>query len=243
MPISTGTWFVMMSNTGGAGARLLDDLAQLLRRRVALDGEGDANALVAVADLSREAEDAAQVHVAFDRGLDLGERHAARGGDVGDAADDAGAEAVEQVLDRRRRVVVADQDRRVIGVNREGPLVGVLAAGAAEGLDRPLAVRALQPAVRGAELELRERRVLLDDVDGGEQVRNVDAVERHTLALGRLHCGFCHDENSSFDLVNGNGGGKTPRAGVFVGLRRPAAACGEPFGQAPGYADGEERGL
>ena len=114
-------------------------------------------------------EDAAQVHVAFDRGLDLGQLDAAGRGDVGDAADDAGGEAVEDDLDGQRRVVVADEHRRVIGVEREHPLVRVLAAGAIEGLDGAAAVRPRHPAVRRPELELRQRRVLSDGIDGGEE--------------------------------------------------------------------------
>ena len=52
--------------------------------------------------------------------LDRGERHAARGGDVGDAGHQAGAERVEQELDGRRGLVGADEHGRVVGVVREG---------------------------------------------------------------------------------------------------------------------------
>ena len=61
----------------------------------------------------------------------------------------------------------------------------VLAAGAAEALDAGAAVRAADPAVRRAELELGELRLLADRVDRGEQGRNVDAVHRYFLAALR----------------------------------------------------------
>src|SRR5688572_2315779 len=51
---------------GGTGACLGDDLGELLGRGVALDVEAQAHALVAVADLVGETEDAAQIHVALD---------------------------------------------------------------------------------------------------------------------------------------------------------------------------------
>src|SRR4029079_8558919 len=48
---------------GGAFARLRDEIAELLGRRVGVDVEGDADVLVAVAHLVGDAEDAAQVDV------------------------------------------------------------------------------------------------------------------------------------------------------------------------------------
>ena len=52
-----------------AGDGLVHDLAQLLGRRVAADGEADADRPVAVADLVGDAEDAAQVDVTPNGGL------------------------------------------------------------------------------------------------------------------------------------------------------------------------------
>src|SRR3954470_9746290 len=60
---------------GRPGLGALDDLAQLLLRRVALDLEADADPGEAVAHLVGETERAADVHVALQRGLDLGEAH------------------------------------------------------------------------------------------------------------------------------------------------------------------------
>src|SRR5262245_46916885 len=69
---------------GRALAGLLDDLAQLLGV-VAAQLEADLDLLVTVADLVGEAQDAEQVDVTFDRGLDLGQVDLAGGGDVGEA--------------------------------------------------------------------------------------------------------------------------------------------------------------
>ena len=116
---------------GRALARLLDDLAQLLGV-VALHVEGDLDLLVAVADLLGQAEDAEQVDVALDGGGDLGEVHAARGGDVGHAGGQAGGQGVQQVLDRRRAVVGADEHGRVVGVGGVRGGVAHLLLGAEE---------------------------------------------------------------------------------------------------------------
>ena len=84
------------------------------------------------------------------------ERHAADGGDVADAGGEAGGEALEQELDRRRAVVGADEHGRVVGVGDERRLVPLLAAGAGEVVDGDAAVGAGDPACPGAELELGE---------------------------------------------------------------------------------------
>src|SRR5262245_22540068 len=51
---------------GGAGPGLLDDLLQLLARRIAFDLEADRHVAIAVADFIRDAEDASEINVAFD---------------------------------------------------------------------------------------------------------------------------------------------------------------------------------
>src|SRR6476646_8318452 len=71
---------------GRPATRLLDDAAQRLLVSVAFDPDGHPALLVAVAyGPVRQAEDPDEVDVALDRGLDLGEGHAAGGGDVADA--------------------------------------------------------------------------------------------------------------------------------------------------------------
>src|SRR6187200_3056678 len=67
----------------GSGPRLLDEVAQLLGGRVALDRETDRDVAVAVGDRGIEPEDAVEVDVAGDGGTDLGEFDPSSGGDVG----------------------------------------------------------------------------------------------------------------------------------------------------------------
>src|SRR5512138_2074055 len=67
---------------GGSRPRLVDDGAQLLVGRVALDAEADSHRLVAVAHLVGDPQDPAQVDVTLERRLDLVQGHAARRSDV-----------------------------------------------------------------------------------------------------------------------------------------------------------------
>src|SRR5690606_4705724 len=69
---------------GRAGAGLLDDRAEGLRRGVAPDAEVHADALVPVPDLVRESEQPLEIDAPLDAGLDLLQRHAARGREVSD---------------------------------------------------------------------------------------------------------------------------------------------------------------
>ena len=62
---------------------------------------------------------AADVHVALERRLDLGQPHLARGGDVHERRRQAGGERVQQVLGRVRAGVGAEQDRGLAGVDGE----------------------------------------------------------------------------------------------------------------------------
>src|SRR5690348_5226592 len=90
---------------------------------------------------------------------------------------------MEQVLGRIRTGVVADEDRRLAGIDDERLLPrGVLLICGIELADRRAVVRAVDPAVVRAELELRELRIRLDGVERPEQLRRVDAVAN---ALGR----------------------------------------------------------
>src|SRR5262249_49522612 len=148
--------------------RLFDDFPKLLFRCVTLDVEADADSLVAVADLVREAKNALEVDVSLDSRLNRREVHTPHCSDVADAGGDTRGEAVEEELDWRRPTVLADEHRRMIRSVRELRFVFVLAAGAAERLDARLAVRSALPRVAGAEPELGESRGSLDDVDGRE---------------------------------------------------------------------------
>ena len=160
---ATGMPLVSDVVDGRAAARLLDDLAQLRVVGVALDVEGDPDLLVAVADRAvGQAEDAEQVDVALDGRADLGEvRRRGRRRCCAMPGGQAGGEGVQQVLDRGRRVVGA---RRAPRGGRRSTTVTVLVLhllhGAVEAVDLRPAVGAALPGVAGAELELRDLRVV-----------------------------------------------------------------------------------
>ena len=84
---------------------------------------------------------------------------------------------MQQVLGGVGAGVGAEQDRRLAGVELE--LLGagrVLPARGVEALDRRAVVGPADPAVGGAELELRELRLRLDQVERGEHPLGVHAV-------------------------------------------------------------------
>src|SRR3954449_10242020 len=81
----------------GAGLGLLDDLAQLLGRRIALDVERHPDLLVAVADIGIESEDAVEVDVAFDGRGDFTQLDAAGGSDVDEAGGQTSGQGMQQV--------------------------------------------------------------------------------------------------------------------------------------------------
>ncbi len=97
------------------------------------------------------------------------------------------ASACEHVLDRCGPVVCADQHCRVIGVDDGLVLVLELLAGAVEAVHRRPVVGAFHPRVTGPELERGDVWLRLDRVEGGEQCRGVDPVERCALGGGG-HC-------------------------------------------------------
>src|SRR5215207_2241865 len=163
----------------------LDDLAQLLGGRVAGDAERDADALEAVARLIVDAERAAHVHVAGQRRLDRRELHLARRGDVDDRGCQARGQRVQQVLGGVWPGVGAEQDRRLARVELEClAAAGVLAAGGIEALDRRAVVGSVDPAVAGAELELRQLRSCLDQIQRREHLLGI-----HAVADRACHCG------------------------------------------------------
>ena len=96
---------------------------------------------------------------------------------VGDPGREAGAERVQQELDRCRPLVLADEDGRVVRVVPNGRACMWLEPAPLRRFDDGAAVGALDPAVAGAELELGELRRSLDRVDR-RRAWGVDAVER-----------------------------------------------------------------
>ena len=126
-----------------------------------VDAERHADALKPVAGLVVDAQRAANVHVAGEGRLDRVELDLARRGDVDDRRRQAGGQRVQQVLGRVGAGVGAEQDRRLARVDLERLAAGgVLAARGVEALDRRAVVRAVDPAVGGAELEPRQLRLL-----------------------------------------------------------------------------------
>ena len=124
------------------------------------------------------------VYVAAARRVDLGvdrlELHAARRGDVDDCGGQVGGERVQEVLGGRRAGVGAEQHRRRAGVELERLVArGVLRADGVEAADRRAVVRAVDPAVVGAEPEVPELRPGSEEIERGEQLMRVHAVADH----------------------------------------------------------------
>src|SRR5580700_9437204 len=89
---------------------------KVLAGGVGVDGEPDRDRLEAVADVGVGAEDAQDVHLAFDRGGDRPELDAAELGDGGDAGGEAAGEADQHVFDWRGAVVFGREALGVIDV-------------------------------------------------------------------------------------------------------------------------------
>src|SRR5262249_36948844 len=149
---------------GRALLRSIDELAQLLRGRVARDPKGDADALEPVAVLVREPERPLDVHVALERGLDLGEMDTASGGHVHERRRQTRGQRMQEELGRIRSRVGAQEDCGLARIDHEGFAArGVLRAGRVEVPDRRSVVGAADPSVARAELELSEYWLLLED--------------------------------------------------------------------------------
>ena len=114
----TFTGFVMHVVHGRALLRLRDDRLDVLLRRVRVDLERHLDVVVAVAHVAVDAEDAADVHLAFELRLDRAQLDAAILRDGRDAGREAAREPDEHVLDRRDAVVLRGEDLRMIGLER-----------------------------------------------------------------------------------------------------------------------------
>jgi hypothetical protein len=120
----------------GTPPGLLDERAQLFRRRVAVDIEVHTDLPVAVANSVGEPKDAEQVNVTLDGGGDPPQGDASGRGNVCHACRNAGGDRMQQKLDRRWAVVRSHEDRRVIGVVAERDRAGrVLLSSAVEALN------------------------------------------------------------------------------------------------------------
>src|SRR5262249_62031245 len=100
--------------------------------------------------------------------------------------------SVQYELDRGRPVIPADQDGWVVGVEDERMLVRTLLSDTEVVRDRGAVVRAADPFVAGAELELGRLRGLLHRVEGGEEGGGVHAVAHRAVLLGSGHVGGGH---------------------------------------------------
>jgi hypothetical protein len=108
----------------------------------------------------------------------------------GDAGCEAGRQADEHVLDRRRTLVLDAKHFGMIGVVAEFRLVRLLGAEPKKLCTVEWLWRAVDPGARGAPLELCGLRCIRERLAGAEQRLHVDAV----IDLGCSHfgCGHVH---------------------------------------------------
>src|SRR6516225_440474 len=137
-----------MSYARESSADEAGELGELVVVEVAGGGDGDPDVLIAGADAAVQAEEAAQVQVALDRGLQAVQCDAAGGGVIDDRARHARREGVQDVFDRVGGPVLAEQNRRLVGAHAERLGAGdVFLPGAVEVLDGGAAVAAVDPVV------------------------------------------------------------------------------------------------
>ena len=143
------------------------------RRR---DVEVDADAVEAVAHVVVDAEDALEVHVGLEGGLDRAKLDAAALGDRGDAGREAAREAREDDLHRGRRRCPRTRRPADDPPRPESLATGLLGAEPVEVADHGAAVGAIDPLAAGAPLELRGLGRMLERLARAEQRLDVDAV-------------------------------------------------------------------
>ena len=147
-----------------------------VRVGVGVDIEVHADAGEAVADLVVDAEDALQVHVAFERRLDRPQLDAAMLGDGGDTGRQTAGQARQHDLDRRRRLVLGREHFRMVGFNCKALAARLLFAETEEAADGRPAMRAVHPLARGAPGELRGLGGRVQRLAGTEQCLHIDTV-------------------------------------------------------------------
>src|ERR1700730_10871565 len=130
---------------GRALLRLRDDRLDVLLRCIRVDLERHLDVVVPVADVAVDAEDAANVHLAFDLRLDGPQLDAAILRHGGNAGGQTAREADEHVLDRGDPVILRGEDLRVIRLERALGLVLLLLPESEETFDVRLTVRAVLP--------------------------------------------------------------------------------------------------
>jgi hypothetical protein len=94
---------------------------------------------------------------------------------------------VQDRLDRAGRRVGTDEDLGVIGLEDVLTSVLLLLPDPEEPVDRRAAVGTADPTVHRPELEAGRLRRIPDRIEGGEQRRDVHAVQRETFSRGGTH--------------------------------------------------------
>src|SRR6516164_11018441 len=105
----------------------------------------NADSVEAIAYIVVDAEDALNVHVGLERGLDRMELYTAPLGDRGNARREAACKTGEDEFDWSRRIVLGRKDLRVVCLNRERLVAGLLSSEPEEIADSGAAMRAFQP--------------------------------------------------------------------------------------------------
>src|SRR5262245_59614495 len=130
---------------GRALLRLRDEGLDVLLRCVRVDLERDLDVVVAVPHVAVDAENAADVYLAFEGRLDRTQLDAAVLRDRCDAGRETARETDEDVLDRRDAAILGREDLRMIGLERGLRLVLLLLAESVETVDVGFAVGAALP--------------------------------------------------------------------------------------------------
>src|SRR5262245_36876112 len=91
---------------------------------------------------------------------------------------------MQEELNRRRTAILADEHGGMIGAVRELGLVGVFATGTAERFHSRFTVGTVDPSTGRTELELRKGRCFLDCIDGRQEYRCIDTVQRRSRRPG-----------------------------------------------------------
>ena len=144
--------------------------------------EHDLDVVVAVAHVAVDAEDALDVHRAFELGLHRAQLNAAVLRDGRDASGEAARKTREHELDGRRAAILGREDLGMIRLERELGAVLLLRAEPEEVLDERAAARALLPFAGGAPREFRRFGRLAQSFARLEQGAYV-----HTVVYRRRH--------------------------------------------------------
>src|SRR5215510_6656080 len=156
--------------------RLGDQRLDVVLARIGANVEMNADSAEAIAHVVVDAEDALNVHVGLERGLDRMELYAASLGDRSNARRKAARKTGEDEFDGGRSIVLGCKDLRVVCLDREGLVARLLSSEPEEVADSGAAVRALQPFAACTPLELRRLWRLLQGLARAKQCSHINAV-------------------------------------------------------------------